>query len=91
MVSNVAPRVTADIYERFAAGDLAGARALHIRLLPLIRALFLEANPIPVKAALAMAGHISWEIRTPLSVMDEDLQPELRAALNDLGLLEGGS
>ncbi len=89
VVSNVVPAEVVRMYERFMACDLAGAREIHYRLLPLMHALFIEANPIPVKAALAMLGRISAEIRPPLARLAEDHRPQLEAALAELNLLEG--
>lgn len=86
VVSNVVPGLFAELYERFVAGDLAGAREIHHRVLPLMRALFVEANPIPVKAALAMLGQISWEIRLPLLALADEHRPQLERALAGLGL-----
>lgn len=67
VTGNVAPRLSADCYDAFAAGDLTGARALHERLLPLHRALFVETNPIPVKLALSMLGRSRPDTRLPLT------------------------
>lgn len=87
VVSNVAPAQTAGLFDAFTSGDLAAARKLHYDLLPLMQALFLEANPIPVKAALAMLGQIGWDIRPPLAPLAEEHRPRLEAALSELGLL----
>jgi 4-hydroxy-tetrahydrodipicolinate synthase len=67
-------------------GDWDAARRLHYRLLPLMRALFLETNPIPVKAALAMMGYCRDEMRLPLLPMSEAPRAKLRAAMQQLGL-----
>jgi 4-hydroxy-tetrahydrodipicolinate synthase len=83
--------LTAALYERYVGGDPAGARALHLKLLPLMRALFLQPNPIPVKAALAMMGRIGPEIRTPLAELDATHRPALQRALAELDLLEASS
>ena len=61
--ANVAPREMVELVRAFRAGDLDRARALHYRLLPLIDALFSETNPIPLKAALALLGLASDEVR----------------------------
>jgi len=89
VVSNVAPAKVVGLYEAFTRGDLATARALHYELLPLVRALFTEANPIPVKAALAMLGWIGPHIRPPLSPLADEHRPGLERALVGSGLLEG--
>ncbi len=71
VLSNPMPRVTHDICQKFFDGDLAGARALQLKLLPLIDALFSEVNPIPVKAAMSAMGYCENYLRLPLTTMDE--------------------
>jgi 4-hydroxy-tetrahydrodipicolinate synthase len=87
VVANIAPRQTANMMAACAAGDWTTARRLHFALLPLIRALFLETNPIPVKAALSMMGSCRDELRLPLLSMSDGPRATLRAALQDGGLL----
>jgi 4-hydroxy-tetrahydrodipicolinate synthase len=89
VVSNVAPALMSAMCDAAAAGDWSKARELHYKLLPISEGLFVEANPIPVKAALAMMGRITEEIRPPLYPLAESHRAKLRAQLNDLGLLEG--
>jgi 4-hydroxy-tetrahydrodipicolinate synthase len=86
VTSNVAPGPMAELYNRWRGGDVDGARQIHHRLLPLMQAMFLEANPIPVKAALALLGLCSWEIRTPLSPLADDLKAKLEKAMADCGV-----
>ncbi len=71
VISNVVPQDMAAMVDAFAAGDLEKARQLHYRMSPLIDALFIETNPTPVKAALAMMGKIAYELRLPLCKMAE--------------------
>ena len=71
VISNVAPADMAGLVDAFAAGDMAKAKALHHKMSPLIEALFIEVNPIPVKAALALMGKIEYEYRLPLCKMSE--------------------
>jgi 4-hydroxy-tetrahydrodipicolinate synthase len=71
------------------AGDFERARAEHYALLPLFRANFLESNPVPVKTALGMMGHMNPQVRAPLAPLGEDSRARLREALEGLGLLEG--
>lgn len=89
VVSNVAPRLTADVYAAAAASDLKRAEALHHRFVPLAEALFSEPNPIPAKAALSMVtgGRIGAALRLPLVPMTEAGQGRLRALLAELGLI----
>jgi 4-hydroxy-tetrahydrodipicolinate synthase len=87
--SNVAPREMAELVRAFLAGDVARARELHYRLLPLFTTLFVETNPIPVKAALAMMGRIDGEIRLPMTPLSEANRPKLAKALEDFGIKTG--
>ena len=87
VLSNVAPKETHEMTAKMLSGDLAGARDLQIRFLPLIRALFCEVNPIPVKAALNMMGMEVGPVRLPLTELEEGHKEQLRAALQGAGLL----
>ncbi|MEW5721943.1 MAG: 4-hydroxy-tetrahydrodipicolinate synthase [Thermodesulfobacteriota bacterium] len=87
VAAQVAPREMVEMYAAFQAGDLARAREIFFRLLPLFRALFMETNPIPVKTALAMMGLIGPEMRLPLCPMSEENQGKLRRVLADYGLV----
>lgn len=69
------------------AGDFASARAEHFRLLPLMRANFVESNPIPVKAALEMLGHFPAHVRLPLTPLEQGSRPILERALIEAGAL----
>lgn len=85
--SNVAPGEVAETARRALASDFAAARALHQRLLPVHEAMFVESNPGPVKAALAMRGQIAPEIRLPLVWPGDASQARIRQALETAGLL----
>ncbi|MBU2055694.1 MAG: 4-hydroxy-tetrahydrodipicolinate synthase [Proteobacteria bacterium] len=87
VVSNVVPQDMAAMVDAFAAGDLEKARSLHYRISPLIDALFIETNPIPVKAALAMMGKIQYDLRLPLCRMAEKNEGALKKVLQDYGLI----
>ena len=89
VVSNVAPADMAGMVRAFNDGDLAGARELHFRLMPLARAMFLETNPVPVKTALALMGRIALEVRLPLYEMTPENRARLEGVLRSYGLLEG--
>ena len=84
VVSNVAPKEMADLYDAFALGEVAKARDLHFRLWPLMQALFIETNPIPAKTALAMMGKIREEFRLPLCAMSAANRKVLAKVLSDL-------
>jgi 4-hydroxy-tetrahydrodipicolinate synthase len=87
VISNVVPQDMAAMVDAFAAGDLDQARALHYRMAPLIDVLFIETNPIPVKAALAMMGKIEYELRLPLCRMSEKNEGKLKKVMQDYGLI----
>jgi len=87
VVSNVAPAAMSGMWDAAAAGDWKKARELYFKMLPLAEGLFVETNPIPVKAALAMMGRISDEIRAPLYPLAPQHQEKLRGQLRDAGLL----
>jgi 4-hydroxy-tetrahydrodipicolinate synthase len=87
VISNVVPGDMAGMVDAFAAGDLEKARQLHYRMSPLIDALFIETNPIPVKAALAMMGKIAYELRLPLCRMAEKNETALKKVMQDYGLI----
>ena len=85
--ANVAPAEMVELVSAFRAGDPERARLSHYRLLPLFEALFLESNPIPVKAALHLLGRIGPEIRLPLVPMTDAHRQRLQVVLKELGLL----
>ncbi len=87
VLANVAPKETQALCDAFAKGDLKKARALHRKLFPLIKALFVETNPIPVKAALELMGLCRAEPRLPLTPLTASARPALKKALKDCGLL----
>ena len=69
-----------------AAGDFSGARTIHHKLFALCRALFIETNPIPIKAALQMVGRDSGELRLPLCEIAESNRAAVKTALLAVGL-----
>lgn len=87
VVSNVLPADTARMVESYEAGDLSAARALHYKLQPLSRAMFLETNPLPAKTALALMGRVKEEFRLPLCPMQDASRSKLRGVLVAGGLL----
>ncbi len=87
VLSNVAPKATVEVWNRFANGQHAEALALHQRLVPLCDLLFCEPNPIPAKSALHMMGQMDSVLRLPLVPMTASGQSRLRAELFALGLL----
>ena len=88
VASNVAPREVAQMVKAYASGDTKKALQLHQKLYSLFKDLFIETNPIPVKAALAMMGQIEEEYRLPLVRISEKNRETLRATLKTCGLLK---
>lgn len=86
VISNATPRLMRELCECMLKGDLAGARERHFRLLPWMRAAFIESNPLPVKAALAMMCKAENVLRLPLVPMDEKHNPAVRSALVAAGV-----
>jgi 4-hydroxy-tetrahydrodipicolinate synthase len=89
VTSNAAPGLVAQLTELCAAGDYAGARAIHHQLAEWTAAAFVEPNPIPGKAALAMMGKMANVLRLPLVPLAEKFEPTVRAALASVGALTG--
>jgi 4-hydroxy-tetrahydrodipicolinate synthase len=87
VISNATPRLMAQLVEKARDGDYAGARAIHEKLSPWMHAAFVESNPLPVKAALAMMGKIQNVLRLPLVPMLPQHEPAVRAALSIAGAL----
>jgi 4-hydroxy-tetrahydrodipicolinate synthase len=87
VISNIVPGDMASMVDAFVAGDLLKARSLHHRMSPLIDALFIETNPIPVKAALAMMGKIAYDLRLPLCRMGEKNEAMLKKVMQEYGLI----
>ncbi len=88
VVANVAPKLVVSMVEAFQNGDREKARELHLTLAPLIRAMFLETNPIPVKKAVELIGLPAGNLRLPLAPISTDNEKKLKAALNDLHLIQ---
>jgi 4-hydroxy-tetrahydrodipicolinate synthase len=87
VTSNVAPALVAQLTELCAAGDYTAARDIHHRLAEWTAAAFVESNPIPAKAALAMMGKMANVLRLPLVPLAERFEPTVRAALVSVGAL----
>lgn len=87
VLSNVAPKETHDICEKFFQGDIAGSRELQLRALPLIEQLFCEVNPIPVKRAMALMGMDCGPLRMPLTQITPEHEKALEQAMRDFGIL----
>ncbi len=87
VLSNVAPRQTHDICEKFFNGDVEGSCKLQLQAAELCDALFCEVNPIPVKKALDLMGMEVGTLRMPLTEMDEANVPRLEKAMKNFGII----
>jgi 4-hydroxy-tetrahydrodipicolinate synthase len=87
VTANALPKRSAEMTAAALAGDWATARRLHYEMLPLARVLFLETNPIPIKAAMAMMGYCRDELRLPLLPMSEAPRTKLRSVMREFGLV----
>jgi 4-hydroxy-tetrahydrodipicolinate synthase len=88
VVSNVIPRQVAQMVRAYAAGRTGAGLKLHQKYYPLFKDLFIETNPVPVKAALAMLGQIEEEYRLPLVPISAKNREVLRATMKAVGLLK---
>jgi 4-hydroxy-tetrahydrodipicolinate synthase len=86
VASNILPREIVGMVKAFADGKLAAAQKMHHRLYPLFKDLFIETNPVPVKAGLAMLGQIAEEYRLPLVPMNPSNRAQLRSTMKACGV-----
>ncbi|MDD2752294.1 MAG: 4-hydroxy-tetrahydrodipicolinate synthase [Candidatus Omnitrophica bacterium] len=91
VVSNIVPRDVADMVNEFEKGNIEKAREIHFKLLPLIKAIFIETNPIPIKTAMGLLGMCEPDLRLPMCAMSSENLERLKKALKDYGLLKGAS
>ena len=87
VASNIIPREVSQLVSAALAGRPTEALTLHERWYPLFRDLFIETNPVPIKASLALQGRIAPEIRLPLCEMSEENTRKLKATLASLKLI----
>ena len=87
VLSNVAPRQTHEMCQKFFDGDIAGSRKMQLDAIELYNALFCEVNPIPVKKALNLMGMEAGILRMPLTEMEEANVQKLQKAMKNYGLL----
>jgi 4-hydroxy-tetrahydrodipicolinate synthase len=88
VASNVIPREVAQMVRAYASGDAKKALQIHQKFYPVFKDLFIETNPVPVKAALAMMGQIEEEYRLPLAPMSAKNRETLKATLKNCGVLK---
>ncbi|MCK4994697.1 MAG: 4-hydroxy-tetrahydrodipicolinate synthase [Candidatus Omnitrophica bacterium] len=87
VVANIIPQDTAKMIEEFEKGNIKKAQELHYKMLPLVRSMFLETNPICVKTAMEILGMCAPGLRLPMCPMDKENFSKLQIALKDYGLL----
>ena len=86
VLSNVLPRKTVEMCDRFFAGDVAGSAKIQLDLIDLVNALFCEVNPIPVKAAVSAMGFCENYLRLPLTTMEKANEAKLLELMRKEGL-----
>jgi len=87
VVANIVPKDVANLVTEFEKGNIQKAKEIHYKLLPLIKAVFLETNPIPVKTAMGLLGMCEPDLRLPMCAMSPENLEKLKKALADYGLL----
>lgn len=87
VLSNICPKETHDMCQKFLEGDLEGARALQFKYFGLVKALFSEVNPIPVKAAMNLMGLNAGPLRMPLCEISEAAKSKLKDEMKKVGLI----
>ena len=87
VLSNMLPKETVEICDKYFAGDVKGSAELQLKYLPLIRALFSEVNPIPIKAAMAKLGYCENYLRLPLTPMNKDKEAKMFKIMQDLKII----
>ena len=85
VAANIVPELMVEMYESFSAGDLAQAQDLHYILSPLMRAMFIDTNPIPVKKAVELIGMAAGPVRLPLDELDAARTELLKGVLANYG------
>ena len=88
VVANIAPADVSALVDAFNAGDMKKAKELHYKMTPMVASLFIEVNPVPVKAALNMMGKIEYEVRLPLAKMSDANYEKLKKQLQAYGLIK---
>lgn len=87
VVANIVPKDVADMISAFEKGDIKAAERMHYKLLPLIKAMFIETNPIPVKTSMGLMGLCAPDLRLPMCEMLPENKEKLVKALKDYKLV----
>ncbi len=88
VAANIIPQDVVKLITLFNKGQINEARELHYKMLPLVKTLFLDTNPVPVKTAMGLMGLCSDDMRLPLCPMSEENNKKLKTALKNYGLLK---
>ncbi|MEW6556418.1 MAG: 4-hydroxy-tetrahydrodipicolinate synthase [Elusimicrobiota bacterium] len=88
VVANIVPKDVSDMVWSYLKGETEKARELHFKLFELIKAMFIETNPIPIKTAMGLMGLCSDELRLPMCNMDDKNKEKLVKVMKDNGLLK---
>ncbi len=88
VVANIVPKDVVRLVDAFNKGDVKKAEECHNQLLPLVKSMFIETNPIPVKTAMGILGMCAPDLRLPLCEMSDENLAKLKTALRDYGLLK---
>jgi len=88
VVGNIVPKDVSEMVWSYLKGDIKKAQEFHYKLFPLVKAMFIETNPIPIKTAMGLLGMCSPELRLPMSEMEPENVEKLKKALKDYGLLK---
>ncbi|MCM0080800.1 4-hydroxy-tetrahydrodipicolinate synthase [Geomonas sp. Red32] len=87
VTANIMPKEVSSLVDAFFAGNMEEAKRLHLHLLKISNAMFIESNPVPVKTALSLMGKISAEVRMPLAPLTEASNTKLSAIMKQYGLI----
>ncbi len=87
VTANIVPGDMKGMIQAFRNGDMETARKLHYKMWPINEAMFMETNPLPVKAALALQGRIGWDVRLPLTPVSNASREKLKKIMETYGLL----
>jgi 4-hydroxy-tetrahydrodipicolinate synthase len=88
VITNIIPQEVVSLVRAFNEGNLIQAQKIHYKLLPLIKTMFIETNPIPVKTAAGLLGLCSGDLRLPMCEMEDSNKLKLEKSLKDFGLTE---